>query len=78
VIGKDRKEIFNELLALNIGVNVHYIPVYYHPYYEALGYKRGICPAAEQLYEEIITLPLHPGMSDEDVDYVIKSTAQVI
>lgn len=77
-IGKTRKEIFNELSDLNIGVNVHYIPVYYHPYYKAIGYDRGICPIAEALYEQIITLPLYPGMSDDDVDYVIESVAKVV
>lgn len=78
VIGKSRDEIFNKLLDLNIGVNVHYIPVYYHPYYQALGYKKGICPEAERLYEEIITLPLYPDMSDEDIIYVVESIAKSI
>lgn len=76
--GKSRDEIYNRFLELNIGVNVHYIPVYYHPYYRALGYKKGSCPAAEKLYEESITLPLYPDMSDEDVEYVIESTAQIV
>jgi UDP-4-amino-4,6-dideoxy-N-acetyl-beta-L-altrosamine transaminase len=73
-----RNEIFNKLLELNIGVNLHYIPVYYHPYYKALGYKKGLCSEAEKLYEEIITLPLYPGMSEDDVIYVIESLAKVI
>lgn len=77
-IGKSRDEIYNKLLELNIGVNLHYIPVYYHPYYKALGYKKGLCNEAEKLYEEIITLPLYPGMSEDDVDYVIESMAKVI
>lgn len=77
-IGKTREEILSKLLALNIGVNIHYIPVYYHPYYQALGYTKGICPVAENFYEEIITLPLFPMMSDEDVNYVIESMATVM
>jgi UDP-4-amino-4,6-dideoxy-N-acetyl-beta-L-altrosamine transaminase len=77
-IGKSREKILEELLALNIGVNIHYIPVYHHPYYQSLGYKKGLCPVAEQLYEEMCTLPLYPGMSDEDVDYVIDSVRKVI
>lgn len=76
-VGKSRKDIFDKLSDLNIGVNVHYIPVYYHPYYQALGYTKGLCPIAEKLYEDIITIPLHPCMSDEDVDYVIKSIKEV-
>jgi perosamine synthetase len=77
-IGKSRNDIFSELQKYNIGVNVHYIPVYYHPYYKELGYEKGICPIAEELYEEIITLPLYPGLSDEDVDYVINCVVKSI
>lgn len=77
-IGKSRARIFDEFQSLNIGVNVHYIPVYYHPYYEDIGYKRGICPVAERLYDEIVTLPLYPGMSDEDAAYVTECAAEII
>ncbi|WBW95445.1 UDP-4-amino-4,6-dideoxy-N-acetyl-beta-L-altrosamine transaminase [Oceanirhabdus sp. W0125-5] len=73
-----RKEIFEALMAENIGVNVHYIPVYYHPYYKKLGYKKGICPETEKLYERIITLPLFPRMSECDVEDVIKAVTKVI
>lgn len=73
-----RKEIFEALQAENIGVNVHYIPVYYHPYYQQLGYRKGICPEAERLYEEIITLPLFPAMSDQDVQDVIDAVLKVV
>ncbi|WP_188208223.1 UDP-4-amino-4,6-dideoxy-N-acetyl-beta-L-altrosamine transaminase [Alkalibacillus aidingensis] len=74
----DRKTIFTALQHENIGVNVHYIPVYYQPYYQHLGYKKGICPNVEQLYEEIITLPLFPAMSNEDVENVITAIQKVI
>jgi len=67
-----RREIFEVLRAENIGVHVHYIPVYYHPYYQRLGYKEGLCPNAEKYYEEAITLPLFPKMTYKDVNYVIK------
>lgn len=73
-----RKEIFDALQAENIGVNVHYLPVYLHPYYQKLGYKRGLCPEAEKLYERIITLPLFPKMSDSDVEDVIDALKKVI
>ncbi|WP_096199090.1 UDP-4-amino-4,6-dideoxy-N-acetyl-beta-L-altrosamine transaminase [Bacillus sp. FJAT-45350] len=73
-----RKEIFEALQKENIGINVHYIPVYLQPYYQKLGYKKGICPNAEKLYAEIITLPLFPGMSDSDVRDVIKAVLKVI
>lgn len=73
-----RKEIFDALVAENIICNVHYIPVYYFPYYQKLGYKKGICPNAEYLYERIITIPLYYGMTNEDVQKVIKAVKKVI
>jgi perosamine synthetase len=73
-----RKEIFEALRHENIGVNVHYIPVYLHPYYKNLGYKRGICPRAEALYESMITLPLFPFMKESDVMDVIRAVYKVI
>ena len=73
-----RKEIFEALRAENIGVNVHYIPVYWHPHYKKLGYKKGICPKAEELYENIITLPLFPAMTDDDVNDVINGVHKVL
>lgn len=73
-----RKEIFEALIAENIGVNVHYMPVYLHPYYKRLGYEKGICPNAEKLYNEMITLPLYPKMMNADVDDVISAVDKVI
>jgi perosamine synthetase len=73
-----RKEIFAALRAENIGVNVHYIPVYWHPYYQALGYKRGLCPVAEDAYERLISLPMFPAMADKDVEDVITAVCKVI
>lgn len=74
----NRREIFEALLSANIGVNVHYIPVHLLPYYSKLGYQRGLCPNAEKLYEEIITLPLFPAMSEQDVSDVITAVNRVI
>ena len=74
----NRKEIYNALHEENIGVNVHYIPVYLLPYYQDLGYKQGLCPHAEKLYEEIITLPLFPAMTEKDVSDVIRAVNKVI
>lgn len=73
-----RREIFEALQAENIGVNVHYIPVYYHPYYQKLGYKKGLCPNAEKLYERIITIPLYPKMTDKDVKDVVEALDKVL
>lgn len=73
-----RKEIFNRLKELGLGVNVHYIPVYYHPYYQQLGYQKGICPIAEDFYERIITLPLYPSLSDLEIETVIRVFRSVL
>lgn len=73
-----RSEIFKALLKENIGVNVHYIPVYFHPYYQGLGYSKGLCANAEKLYEEMITLPLFPAMSRQDINDVIHAVKKVI
>ena len=73
----DRKRFFEALAAENVCCNVHYIPTYYFPYYEKLGYKRGLCPNAEKLYEEIISLPLYYAMSDADVESVIEAVRKI-
>ncbi len=73
----DRKQFFEALSAENVCCNVHYIPTYYFPYYEKLGYRRGLCPNAEKLYEEIISLPLYYAMSDEDVESVIRAVKKI-
>lgn len=74
----DRNQIYKALSKENVGLQIHYIPVYYHPYYKSLGYKKGLCPIAEKLYEEIITIPLYYSLTDEDVDSVIAAVTKVI
>ena len=73
-----RAEVFKSLRAENIGVNVHYIPVPWHPYYQNLGYQKGSWPAAENAYERMISLPIFPRMNESDVDDVIEAVHQVI
>lgn len=67
----DRKQIFEALRDKGIGVNVHYIPVYMHPYYQEHGYKDVHCKNAEEVYSHIISLPLYPGLTEEQQRYVI-------
>lgn len=74
----DRKQLYEALLAENICCNVHYIPTYYFPYYEKLGYRRGLCPKAEKLYEEILSLPLYYAMTDQDVQDVIRAVTRIV
>ncbi|MPM36927.1 UDP-4-amino-4,6-dideoxy-N-acetyl-beta-L-altrosamine transaminase [bioreactor metagenome] len=73
-----RKEIFEALQGENIGVNVHYLPVYLQPYYKKLGYEEGLCPNAEDLYNKMITLPLHVNMSDKDLQDVVLAVNKVL
>jgi perosamine synthetase len=73
-----REQIFRALRAENIGVNVHYIPVPWHPYYQRLGYTRGQWPVAEGAYERLISLPVWGGMTDADVDDVVMAVTKVI
>lgn len=78
VVDCDRKQVFDNLRMKGIGVNVHYIPVYYHPYYREHGYRNVCCPNAEQLYERFISIPLHQGMKDEEQDYIIKAIKETM
>jgi perosamine synthetase len=71
-LGLDRSGIYLALRDKQIGVNVHYIPVHLHPFYrERFGTNPGMCPVAEAAYEQILTLPLFPNMSEDDVDDVV-------
>ncbi len=73
-----RREFFEAMCAENICPQVHYIPVYYHSHYEALGYTKGLCPNAEALYEGILSIPLFYSMTDEDVEDVITAVKKLI
>lgn len=73
-----RRQVFEALRAEGIGVNVHYIPVYWHPYYQNLGYKRGLCPAAEDAYERLLSLPMFAAMSNSDFEDTAAAIEKVI
>lgn len=66
-----RRNVFAALRAKNIGVNVHYRPVYLHSYYQQLGYKAGLCPVAERAYDGLLSIPMSHGLSDAQFDTVI-------
>ena len=73
-----RREFFDALCAENVCPQVHYIPVYWHPYYESLGYEKGLCPNAESFYEEAMSIPLYFSMTDQDVADVIAAVKKVV
>jgi len=75
----DRAQFIEELKALNIGSSVHFIPVHLHPFYQrAFGYKSGDFPMAERIYERIVSLPLFPKMTEDDVKDVILAIKHII
>ena len=75
----DRTAIFTNLRGKGIGVNVHYIPVHLHPFYrENFHTNPGLCPIAEAAYEQIISIPMFPSMTDEDVEKVINVIEEII
>ncbi len=73
-----RREFFDALSAENVQPQVHYVPVYYFPFYEKKGYKKGLCPEAEKLYNGMMSIPLYPLMTDSDVDDVITAVKKVV
>ena len=66
-------EVFTQLRAAGVGVNLHYIPIHTQPYYQKLGFKHGDFPVAEAYYDNAISLPLYPSLSDNDQQHVVKS-----
>lgn len=78
-LGKSRAQVMKELRDKGIGTQVHYIPVPTQPYYKNnFGYKDGDYPVAEKYYEQELSLPLYPGLSDDDVNTVIKAVKEVV
>ncbi|MBQ2802375.1 MAG: UDP-4-amino-4,6-dideoxy-N-acetyl-beta-L-altrosamine transaminase [Lachnospiraceae bacterium] len=73
-----RREFFDALRAEGINSQVHYLPVYWHSYYEKSGYKKGLCPNAEKYYSEVMSLPLYYSLTDEDVKDVIHAVEKLV
>ncbi len=69
---KKRLAMFEHLSRNGISCQVHYIPVYYHPLYQGLGYERGLCQRAEEFYSRILSIPIYPGLTDEQADMIIR------
>lgn len=73
-----RRQFFDAMSAENVQCQIHYIPVYWFPYYQHLGYGKGLCPNAEKIYEGIMSIPLYPKMTDKDVEDVICAIKKVV
>ncbi|MBE5873356.1 MAG: UDP-4-amino-4,6-dideoxy-N-acetyl-beta-L-altrosamine transaminase [Lachnospiraceae bacterium] len=74
----DRRQFFDAMRAENICPQVHYLPVYWHSYYEKLGYRKGICPNAEKLYDEIMSIPLFFSLTDKEVGDTICAIKKIV
>ena len=72
------REVFERLRSADIGVNLHYIPIHTQPYFKKLGFKSGEFPEAERYYEEAITIPLFPGMSEAQQDEVVECLGRAL
>ena len=77
-ISCSRREFFDAMSAENIQCQIHYIPVYWLPYYSHLGYQKGLCPNAEELYKGIMSIPLYPKMTDQDIADVIHAVTKLL
>lgn len=77
-ISQSQRQIYDALRADNILVNLHYIPVYRQPYYEALGYKAGYCPEAEKHHRECLSIPVYPALTGAQQSQVIATLGQVL
>lgn len=73
-----RREFFDAMAAEGVQPQIHYVPVYWFQYYRHLGYEKGLCPNAEEVYKGIMSIPLYPKMTDQDVDDVIHAVKKVV
>jgi UDP-4-amino-4,6-dideoxy-N-acetyl-beta-L-altrosamine transaminase len=78
VLDGRRREVFEALRAAGIGVQVNYVPAYWHPVFADLGYRRGMCPNAEEYYRQEISLPLFPDLTDAEVDRVVDEVRRAV
>lgn len=72
-INKTQRQVYETMTAARILVNLHYIPVYRQPYYEKMGFKVGCCPEAEQYHSEAISLPIYPGLTMDQQEFVVRT-----
>ena len=73
-----RREFFDAMSAENVQCQIHYVPVYWFPFYQHKGYVKGLCPKAEEMYKGIMSIPLYPALTDADVDDVIHAVTKIV
>ena len=77
-IHKTHRQVFTELRALGLGVNLHYIPIYRQPYYQSMGFDSNYCHNADEYYERAISIPIYHGMSQRDQESVVNILTRVL
>jgi UDP-4-amino-4,6-dideoxy-N-acetyl-beta-L-altrosamine transaminase len=75
---KEQGEVYRAMREEGILVNLHYIPVYLHPYYQNMGFRRGYCPEAEAFYREALSLPIYPSLTIQQQEKVISSLSNIL
>lgn len=78
VCGVSQRELYDVLQAAGINVNLHYIPVYRHPYYEAMGFKAGYCPQAEDYFRQALSIPMYPTLTEAEQSHVIQMLTEAL
>ncbi|MET8337198.1 DegT/DnrJ/EryC1/StrS family aminotransferase [Streptosporangium canum] len=78
VLGGRRREVYERMRQAGIGVQVNYLPAYRHPVFADMGYRRGMCPVAEEFYARQLSLPLFPDLTDSDQDRVIEALHAIL
>lgn len=73
-----RRDFFDAMVAENVQPQVHYVPVYWFPYYKEFGFQKGLCPKAESLYEGMMSIPLYPLMTDQDMQDVVNAIKKIV
>lgn len=73
VPSKFRKKFFEHMRQSGILVQVNYLPVYWHPYFEDLGYRRGASPLAEDYYKEEVSIPMHVNLQESDLARIVET-----
>ena len=77
-VNKSREQVFKELRASGIGVNVHYIPVHMQPYYKDRGFKKGDFPKSENYYKSVISIPLFQSLTKQMQDEVVEALGRIL
>jgi dTDP-4-amino-4,6-dideoxygalactose transaminase len=70
--------VFESLIREGINVNLHYIPVYRHPFFERMGFEKGYCPEAESFFKSAISIPIYPSLTDSQQEFAIERIREAV